>query len=307
MTRLLATALVALAFPLAAAEPAPEHPEKPMLWKVEGKDLAEPSWLFGTIHIGQGPIATLHPAAERALESSDALYTEVPMDMATQLGLATAFIRKDGKTLTESIGAELATQLDTELRAISPVLSSKGLNSFKTWAVAVTVPMLKLQLQGGEALDSIVWKKASKAGLKTGALEKPADQFGIFDGLTEKEQVSLLAETLRLQKEARTQGEDPIDALVDAYVAGDDEQLGAEMEKQFREMAEGEHAELGKKLMKQLLDDRNVDMARTIVRLLGEEPGKSHFFAVGSGHYIGKGNIGELLTREGYTVTRVTE
>ena len=72
-----------------------KHPEKPLLWKVEGKGMKEPSWLFGTIHIGEGPIVTLHPAADKAFENSDAVYTEVPMDMATQIGLAQHFIRKD--------------------------------------------------------------------------------------------------------------------------------------------------------------------------------------------------------------------
>ena len=30
-------------------------------------------------------------------------------------------------------------------------------------------------------------------------------------------------------------------------------------------------------------------------------------FAVGVGHYIGKANVGEMLTKKGYKVTRVTE
>lgn len=36
-----------------------EHPVKPALWKVEGKDLTKPSYLFGTIHIGDPRVTTL--------------------------------------------------------------------------------------------------------------------------------------------------------------------------------------------------------------------------------------------------------
>lgn len=309
MIRHLASAFLAglLLVPALAAEPeAPEHPLRPMLWKVEGKGLEKPSWLFGTIHVGNGPVGTLHPAAAEALDACDALYTEVPMDAATQVGMAKHFVRTDGKKLSESVGEEIFKDLSAELKKVSPLLTPEVFQSFKTWAVAVTVPMLKLQLTGGQPLDMIVWNRASEAGKTTGALEKPEDQFGIFDDLTEEEQIILLSEALRLQREGREKGEDPVGKLVEAYVAGDPKRVQAEVEKQFAEMAEGEHAELGKKLLKRLLDDRNVIMAEGIVERFKAEPAKSHFFAVGTGHYVGKGNVGELLTKQGYTVTLVT-
>ena len=79
------------------------------------------------------------------------------------------------------------------------------------------------------------------------------------------------------------------------------------MEKQIAEMAKGEHKELGEKLLKRLFDDRNINMAKFIAAKLTAEPDESHFFAVGAGHYIGKGNVGELLTKQGFKITRVTE
>ena len=306
-TRLLCLGLLALTpFGLSAAEEKP-HPDKPLLWKVEGKGLKEPSWLFGTIHIGQGPIATLHPAAEASFDSADAVYTEVPMDMATQIGLAKHFIRKDGKTLRDSIGGELSKQLDTELKAINPALDSTPFQALKTWTVAVTLPMLEFQVKGTQALDMILWERASKAKKITAAIEKPEDQFGIFDDLTEEEQVVFLAESLRGQKEGRESGENPTQALVDAYILGDEVKIQAEMEKQINEMAKGDHKELGEKLLKRLFDDRNQNMAKFIDEKLAAEPDSTHFFAVGAGHYIGKANVGELLTKKGYKVTRITE
>ncbi|MCH7226487.1 TraB/GumN family protein [Haloferula sp. A504] len=290
----------------AFAEPAeaePKHPVQPLLWKVEGMDLDKPSWLFGTIHLGDGPVGTLHPAARKALEASDAVYTEVSMDPATQLGLARHFIRADGKKLSESIGEELHDQFARELKAVNPALVPEVFESFKTWAAAVTVPLLEAQLSGATPLDGIVWNEAKKAGKTTGALEKAADQFGIFDGLTEEEQIILLSESLRLQREARADGENPVDKLVEAYVSGDPKRVEAEVERQFLEMIKGEHKALGEKLLKQLLDDRDTKMAGTMAARLEAEPGKSHFFAVGAAHYVGKDNIGEQLRKKGYTVT----
>lgn len=285
----------------------PEHPVKPLLWKVEGKELEKPAWLFGTIHLGKGPLGKLHPAAGKALDAADCVYTEVSMDPASQLGLAKHFIRNDGQRLDDAIGEELSKQLDEELKTINPQLNAKPFQAFKTWAVGVTVPMLKMQISGDEALDSILWKRASAAGKTMGALEKPEDQFGIFDALKEEEQIVLLAEGLRMQKEARVGGEDPIERLVEAYISGDAEKVEAEMERNFTEMAKGEHQELGERLLKQLLDDRNFTMTDVILEKLKTEPTKSHFFAVGAGHYVGKNNIGDLLKKKGYQVTRITE
>ena len=42
-----------------------KHPVKPALWKVEGKDLTKPSYLFGTIHLGDPRVVKLHPKAEK--------------------------------------------------------------------------------------------------------------------------------------------------------------------------------------------------------------------------------------------------
>ncbi|MFM2242292.1 MAG: hypothetical protein RLZ97_1147 [Verrucomicrobiota bacterium] len=310
MKRLLASFLgiASLCLPVFADEAdAPKHPLRPMLWKIEGKGLEKPSWLFGTIHLGSGPVATLHPAAEKAFEGADAVYTEVAMDAASQLGNAGGLLRKDGRSLSDSIGPELTNLLTEELASINPALGIGVLDNFKTWAVAITLPMLKHQLGGSEALDAIVWKRAEDAGKSTGALEKIEDQTGIFDKLEENEQVTLLGETLRLQREAREDGEDPIDKLLAAYIAGDDAALIEEIERQYKEMAEGDHAELGKKLMKELIDDRNVGMAKVIATRLAAEPGKVHFFAAGTAHYLGKASVVDLLTAKGYRVTRITE
>lgn len=303
------TALAAVAFlsPAMAEEEAPAHPLRPMLWKVEGGKLEKPSWLFGTIHVGKGPVAELHPAAARAFDEADAVYTELEMDPATQLGLAKHFLREDGRRLSDSIGEELSAQLEKELKLIQPALTSAVLQTFKTWAVAITLPTLKLQLDGAPPLDMILWQNAAKAGKATSALEKPQDQFVIFDDLSEEEQVIMLSETIRQLKEARVSGEDLTQKLIDSYVAGDDEEVMGWMNRSYEEMLEGEHPELGKKLLKRLINDRNAAMAAVILSKLKSEPGKGHFFAVGTAHYLGEESIGNHLSKQGYKVTRVNE
>ena len=61
-----ATALAVglLALPVCAQEA--KHPEKPLLWKIEGNGLKKPGYLFGTIHLSNDVIGNLHPTAAKA-------------------------------------------------------------------------------------------------------------------------------------------------------------------------------------------------------------------------------------------------
>lgn len=295
-----------LAMPaLQAAEPG--HPDKPLLWKIEGGDLKVPSYLFGTIHITPAEISQLHPAAEKAFDSADSVYTEIPLDTKTQLAMTPLLIRKDGKQLSESIGEDLSAQLEAELKQINPQLDSVPFQSFKTWAIGMMLPQLKFQLQGQKALDSVIWERATKAGKKTAALETPESQFAIFDELKEPEQVIVLAETMAQMKEDREAGVDSMAELISAYKTGDEGKVQGELDKSYRRMAEGEHKELGERFMKRVLADRDVTLAAEIDKQLRATPDKIQFFAIGTAHYIGKPSVRGHLTEKGYRITRIQD
>jgi uncharacterized protein YbaP (TraB family) len=308
MPRLLALAtcmLCLLPLSLQAAPPAPKHPHRPLLWKISGPALEKPSWLFGTIHLGHGPVATLHPAAAEALRSSDIVYTEVSMAPASMLSLSRQFLRRDGRKLSDAIGEDLHRQLEAELALVDPAFDATVFRTFKTWAVAVTLPLLKDQLVGKPPLDAVIWQRATAAKQTTRALEKGADQLGIFDALTEVEQRNLLAETLRLLREAREAGRDPLQNLIQAYLSGDPQRVEAEVQQQFEEITRGEHRELGEKLIRKVLEERDIRMSQTLATHLQQEPGKSHFFAVGAAHCCGEKSIRTQLGQLGYEVELV--
>ncbi len=299
-----ALAVAAAVLPATAAEE-PRHPREPMLWKVEGEGLEKPSWLFGTIHVGGGPVSVLHPAAERAFTGADVVCTEIPLDPKSQIGLAARVIRDDGRTLSDSIGEELTKRLDAELKLINPELDSTPFQSLRTWSVGVTLPLLEAQLSGAKALDQLLWDRATKEGRETGAIEEPEDQFRVFDSFTEAEQVTMLRETLRLMEVAREEGSNPVGDLVQAYVEGDDEALLGQVRGMVEEMMRGEARKLNERLLKVLIDKRNIGMAEAIDKRLRGAPAKSQFFAAGVAHYIGDDSVVDLLRKEGYRVSRI--
>jgi uncharacterized protein YbaP (TraB family) len=287
-----------------AAE-APAHPLKPLLWKIEGKGLTKPSYLFGTIHLGSGPLSTLHPTAEKAFQECDVLYTEIPGDEKNRLAATQSMVRKDNKTLVQSIGEKLKNQVESELQAINPALDITPFQPLKTWVVAVSLPTLKAQLTGEEAMDATLWKRAEEAKKPTDSIETTASQLGIFEQFDEEEQIIMLSETMRLMKEDREAKKDSTQILIDAYVSGEVDAIKKEMDKGIAEMAKGEHKELGERLYQKLLTDRDRSMATKIGEKLAAAPEKCHFFAAGAAHFAGEVNIRSHLEKQGYTITRI--
>ncbi len=295
-----------LTLPVGAAE-AKGHPAKPLLWKIEGNGLEKPSYLFGTIHISTPAIGDLHPAAEKAFGSADFVYTEIPMDADSQLKMMPQLMRKDGKTLSESIGQELTAALDAELKQVNPQLDSKPFQPMKTWVITMALPVLKYQMKGAQPLDQMISERAAKEGKEMRALETIEEQLGILGGFEEKDNVTILKETLSQLKDDRAKGIDSIELLITAYAAGDDAKLDAEIERSNQAIAGSENKELGERFMKKLFTDRNLSMAATIGGFLKKDGGKSHFFAAGAAHFIGKDNIRDQLTRQGYRITRIED
>ncbi|MFT6863790.1 MAG: hypothetical protein ACJAVK_002351 [Akkermansiaceae bacterium] len=279
-----------------------KHPLKPALWKVEGKDLQKPSYLFGTIHLGDPRVTTLHPDADKAFIAADHFYAEIDLDPAKQMALSAKLMRQDGKTLTESIGPDLTAKLKKALQAINPVLNPQPFEPMKTWVIGVTLPTLGMQLNGKKALDVVLFERAQKENKTVGALETADSQLKIFDDLKEAEQISVLKSTLEALAKERKEEKDSMKDLLDLYLTKDVPKIGKFLTKMMAETDYGDR-DLSDRLMKKVLDDRNITMAETISKALAEKPGKAHFFAVGAAHYTGATAIQDLLTKKGYTIT----
>lgn len=282
-----------------------KHAVDPMLWSVSKKGMTGSAWLFGTVHVADPRITNLHPAAASAFKSADRVYTEVDMSMEAQLATAQIMMRKDGKTMTESLGPELVKKVNAEIALVSPMLTMEPFNPMKTWLLVVILPQLKEQMEGKQPLDLQLWNKAKEAGKKTLPLETAEEQMGGMNALTEKEQVTLVQLSVDRLIEDRAKGADSLKELLDLYLQGDVKQLGDYFEKEFND--EKIPKELVEKLASALFYDRNQRIANNIDKELTQNPDQSHFFAVGTGHYLNDKNIRQFLEKKGYTVRRVTQ
>jgi uncharacterized protein YbaP (TraB family) len=226
------------------------------------------------------------------------------MEPEIQLASAMLIMRKDGSTLSDSIGEELTGKLETTLKGINPALDAAIMEPMKTWAVAAAVTMLPYQLEGRKALDQLIWQKAKDADKQTIGLETMKEQVEAFEVLDEAEQVVFLKSTL----ENFAKNDRLLREMIADYEKGDAESINRTFIKSIRDLGENERERaVGEKLLKSIMIGRDMSMATTIDAMLRKDYAKTRFIAVGAGHLIGEHGIRAHLEKKGWKISRVTD
>lgn len=273
---------------------------KPFLWRIEG---TKPSYVFGTIHLSNPEVTTLTPATNKAIESADALFTEIPMDMADQFKASMAMMGRE--SLAQILPKDLYARAEAELKRINPQLTLQPLDSLKIWALSMMIALLEEQMKNPTAmpLDAILFAKAKNAGKEVGGIETLDEQIKLFDVFSNEDQIVMLRATLDDMERARKEGRTPLAEMRKAYLSGDLEVL----DKSLNEWMTSIEPALLTRFMEKLFTKRNHSMAERIGAKIKAAPDKSQFFAVGAGHLIGDEGVLKLLEKQGFKVTRVVE
>lgn len=294
----LVVALTALAPAAAQQRQSLEPTDKPFLWKIDGP---APSYLYGTIHVPDDRVLKLPAVVKKALRLSDAFYAEIPLDKATMTSAARKMMLPGDKTLKDVLPAELYERTDRYMK--SKGFSIQPFSKLKVWALAAQLALLDYIREMGTkpALDVSLWGQARARKKELGGLETLDEQVAVFDSFSEKEHVVLLTKTLDQLEEAAQKGEDPIRKLVNAYLLGDENNL-LKLMNEYLDLDDP----LDRRIYDKLITRRNQRMAQRIIRILKNDPGKSHFFAIGAGHLGGERGVVALLEKNRLRLQRLT-
>jgi len=293
--------------PTQTTAPAPATQWRPLLFRIEARGAgANPSYLFGTIHVPDPRLATFPPALESAVTASNEIVNEMPLDKANDpLAMMSAFQMPNGKTLATELPRPLYDRLKEAFVKKGLGMAFPALEHMKVWAVAAQVALLDHMMEmatgGGKAIDMTLHDMAKQAGKQTSGLETEAEQLAVFDGLTKDEQARMLEQTLDQRDKDLHDGKDPVARLMTLYVAGDEAPLLAELNGGF-----DLSRPLDKKLLKRLITDRNKIMTDRIAARLHAHPSKTYFFAVGAAHLLGDDGVIAQLEKKGMKIERVT-
>jgi hypothetical protein len=272
---------------IAATGDAHEEFNRGLLWRISGAT-AEPSYLFGTMHVEDPRITQLPEPVIQAFDNSDSLTTESLLDVEQIIMVGTELLLDDGSTLEDLIGPGLYGEVTEALktRGLLPQIAAL----LKPWAVAVLLS--QPQAQNGMFLDRRLYELALQRGKQVFGLETLSEQLQIFNGMSIDDQIILLEETLAHINEIP----EMIEQLTQAYVQRD---LGL-----LAELANEQFAlsEAHSRLKKELLIDRNMRMVERMVPRLSEG---NAFIAIGALHLSGAAGLLNLLQQQGYILTRV--
>lgn len=271
----------------------------PFLWHVSKDNTA--FYLFGTMHLADPSLEVLPPQLEKALERSDAVYTEIQMDPSVQQESIKLMMRTDGKTLRGTLPARLYDRSVDYLRSINPSLTMKPFEGMKLWAFSATLQFLEAQLNNPSALaiDVLLYQSASVDDKEVGGIESISEQLAAFESMSDEEQILMHEATLDYLE----QNKDYTKIMRELYLGGDEKALMQYLTSMM--FQEERYRALEEKFMRSVLYDRNERMAERIMEKVKANPQKVYLFAFGAMHFLDKGSVIELLQKEGFKVERI--
>lgn len=274
-----------LLFPfLFSAPPANGQLANTLLWKISGNGLDSPSYLYGTMHVGDKRAHQFKKSVLAAFEEAEAYTMEIDPESVNPMDLLEKMKMKEGK-LQDMFTEDEWTRLDDYFQSKFNT-SINSFNDFTPFYVQTLMMQAQFGNQAGEAVDMYFFNRAKREGKEVLALESVAEQIDAINSLPEETQKDMLLSGLDEDAKSETK------VLLKYYKKGKLEKMA--------ELSADE--ELGEEFESALITDRNHRMAERIEPIIQE---RGTFIGVGALHLPGEEGLIALLREAGYTVEPV--
>lgn len=266
-----------------------------VLWRVERADGAA-SYVFGTLHSTDERITALPQPVSDAFAASQTLAIECILDNPAIFKISRAMLLPGGQRLDASMSAAQVARLkDVSADYHMPF---NMVTRFKPWGAMMLFsvpPSEHLRAAAGlKPLDERLRADAEAAGKTVLGLETVDEQIDTLDGMVPADQMLMLDSTLQ----DVGQIERVFAGLRDAYLARDLVAVYGILNAEKSDDATGAVS----RFEQRLIIDRNRRMVERMDKLLRQG---NAFVAVGALHLPGAHGILQLLSNEGYQVTRI--
>jgi uncharacterized protein YbaP (TraB family) len=258
-----------------------------LLYKIEGKDLQKPSYIYGTIHIMPKKQFAISESLTTALKECESLVMEVDinMDLKTKLDAAQRSLLPDGKTIADITSTENAQKIRQFCMDSLHWKESKYVRMSRLTPFFLTSIILQDLIGKSKSFEVELNKLAEKNKMTTLGLETIQMQMDLVNDVPYEEQIKLLLEGL-------TTDNSEYNTMLNCYLKQDLNKLGELMN----------DAELSPEFNANFLVKRNQNWIPQISKMVQEKP---IFIAVGAGHLPGEQGVLKLLQEAGYTVTPI--
>ena len=261
-----------------------------LLWKVTGKDLKKPTYIFGTMHILCADDAGLSNDLKTVITNCDEIYFEIDMsDMKGMMNSMKYMRMNDDKRLSDLLSPENYAKVKNYFAKHSSMLPFGMLERFKPMLISSLMEEDDLPCKSTNGMEMVIMKEAHEKNKKINGLETAEFQASLFDSIPYKDQ----AEDLIKYIDSSDDYKKMTDTLAEAYKAQDLNKI---------ELLTSKESGSTSNFMDLLLYSRNRNWAHQLKTLM---PEKSLLIAVGAGHLPGEQGILNLLKKNGYTVSPV--
>lgn len=273
-----------------------------LLWKVSGKDLAKPSYVFGTHHLAPLSITDSVPGFKQAMNETEQVYGEIVMEemqspinmqkmqQAIMLPGDTTLHTLFNSAQYDSVAVKIKQLMGVELQMFDKIKPA-----FLTAQISALIAMKTVEeFNPQQQLDGWIQSEAQKQGKAVAGLETMDFQMGVLFGTQtlQRQADQLLCTVMNLNK-----AEQQTRRMSAAYMKQDLKQL-----MEIVEEKQGNSCDALPEEEEALIYRRNANWAEVMPAIMKE---KATFFAVGSGHLAGERGILNLLSKQGYTIEAV--
>ena len=282
--KLLLTSLCSLLLLTNISAQAPK--EKALLWKISGKQLKSPSYLYGTYHLLCPDDLQLSDNVKNAVKASSKVYLELDFDDPEMMQKMQANMLMEGDASIKNLLPDSTFQKASKSFLATTGISLEMLSKMKPILLSVMLypSLMKCELSSPEQLFATM---AAEQKIPVEGLETVEQQMKVMDQIPYQEQAQMLVDYLL---EPEKFNKETID-LLKQYKEGD---LDA-MEKSMNDPNQSYS-----KYLEGMLLQRNRNWIPIIMKQSNENP---IFIAVGAGHLAGEEGVISLLRKQGYTVS----
>ena len=260
-----------------------------LLWRITGKNISRPSYLFGTMHVLCSKDAALSDSLKAVIAGCDELYFEINLsDMAGMLNSMKYMRMNDNQKLSDLLKPEEYARVKDYFARHASMLPFSLLERFKPMLISGLVEEQALDCETTDGMELMIMKEA-RHNKPINGLETAEFQAGLFDSIPYATQAKELVNYIDSSEENKQTTRQ----LVDLYNHQDLDGID--------ELSRKEEGGMNG-YMDLLLYGRNRKWAKNLNGLLGK---KSLLVAVGAAHLPGPSGVIELLRKEGYTVDPV--
>ena len=272
------------------------NPDKPiatnnsLLWQISGNGIAQPSYLYGTIHIISHDDYFLGKNVKRKLQNSNEVIMEIDLKKMDIGALAQLSILPEGKFIKDYMSDSDYTILQSFMEDSIGIKKSTFENAYGKLKPFFIEQLIFFNYLGQdkESYEENFKKLAEERNIPISGLETYDEQLKFLEEIPLEDQLKSMVKTIKNY----TSETEKLGQLVVYYKA---QNLTA-LSKSFEEEEDQE-------LNTKLLDKRN---SNWIPKIQSAIKNKSCFIAVGAGHLVGANGLIELLKKQGYTVEPIS-